>query len=248
MRNRLSFTLLCAVLGMGVAAASSVPEDNQAKFGIGAEQAIVQGSVAKLEALRASLEREASPDRYDLAYLDWRHSQLLPRKAKKERRLLLKRAQTMLEGLIEADPNNAEAHALHGSSIGEQITGMWSGIRLGRKATASLNRGFDLEPNNPRVALQRGISYFFTPKSFGGGLPKAEQELRRALALFKQEPKDKPWPNWGHVDVLVWLGQTLAKIGKPEQARTSYQEALKLEPAHAWIRDELIPALDAAKR
>ncbi|MCP3995821.1 MAG: hypothetical protein GY722_12270 [bacterium] len=195
-----------------VLATIAVASDADATFGLRAEQAVIQGSVVKMQALRSSLERDPSPDHYNLAYLDWRQSQLLPDNARKEKRRLLKRAQKHLEILLETDPDNAEAYALRGSAIGERITGMWSGMRLGRKASASLNRGVELGSDNPRVALQRGISFFFTPKSFGGGLPRAEQELRRALRLFAKEPSATPWPNWGRVDVRVWLGQTLAKV------------------------------------
>jgi len=251
MRKTLTVTFLLAGLGLGfapIALASDAPENRQTTFARRVEQAVVQGSVAKLTALRSHLERGGS-DLYDLAYVDWRTSQLLPDKSKKEKRKLLKQAQQHLDQLLETDSKNAEAHALHGSVIGEQITGMWSGMRLGRKSKKSLDRALELGPDNPRIALQRGISFFFTPKSFGGGLPKAEKELRRALDLFAREPSEKPWPNWGHVDVLVWLGQTLVKAGKPQEARASYEAALKLEPAHTWVRNELLPALDdAAKR
>ena len=250
MQKRL--TLLSVSVALCVSApalASKASPDPDATFATRAKNAVVQGSVAKLEALRSNLERSDQNDRYNLAYIDWRTSQLLPHRAKKEKRKLLKRAQQQLDQLLETDSGNAEAHALHGSVIGEQITGMWSGMRLGRKSKKSLDRALELGPDNPRIALQRGISFFFTPKSFGGGLPKAEQELKRARNLFAREPSEKPWPNWGQVDVLAWLGQTLAKVGKPEEARASYEAALKLEPAHKWVRDELLPRLDdPAKR
>ena len=250
MRKPLTATLFCVVSGLGLATAapaSDVSTGSQA-FAIRAEQAIVQGSVAKLVALRSSLERSDKDDRYNLAYLDWRTSQLLPHKSKKEKRELLKRAEEQLDQLLETESANAEAHALRGSVIGEQISGMWSGMRLGKKSTKSLNRALELGPDNPRIALQRGISFFFTPKSFGGGKPKAEKELRRALELFAREPSGKPWPNWGQVDVMAWLGQTLAKLDKPEEARASYEAALKLEPNHTWVRDQLLPVLDAERK
>ena len=260
MRKPLTVTLVGVVLGLGVAEialASDVPDDRQATFETRARQAIAQRSIAKLEALRSNLERRGSlndnetskEDHYNLAYLDWRISHVLPDNAKKEKRRLLKQAQRQLESILETDPSNAEVHALRGSAIGEQIGGMWSGMRLGRKARSGLDRALELEPDNPRVALQRGISFFFTPKTFGGGLPKAEQELRRARDLFAREPPGKPWPNWGQVDVLAWLGQTLAKAGKTDEARSLYEDALKLEPAYTWVRDVLLPGLDdPAKR
>lgn len=122
--------ILVWFIGLGLATIA-VAADADATFGLRAEQAVVQGSIAKLRALRSSLERDSSPDHYNLAYLDWRHSQLLPNKARKEKCRLLKRAQKQLETLLETDPENAEALARRGGVIGEQITGMWSGMRLG---------------------------------------------------------------------------------------------------------------------
>ena len=213
------------------------------------DRAVVQGSVEALEELRSEVQPRAesvdpSPsDRYLLAYLNWRIQQL-PGMSKKQKKIYLKEAQAQLELLLEARPDDAEAHALRGSSIGERITGGFSGMFLGPKASGALNRAYELGPDNPRVALQRGISYFFTPKTFGGGVEKAEAELRRARELFEGETAGQPWPNWGRLDCLAWLGQVLASQGQTEEARVLYQEALKLEPEFGWVRHQLLPDLD----
>lgn len=249
MREWLTVTLLCIVLvhaAAWISDASEAPGNRQETFTQHVERAIIQGSIAKLEALRSSIEGQDGTDRYNLAYLDWRIGQLLPRNENKAKRKLLKRAQEQLELLLEVDPQNAEAHAMHGSVIGEQITGMWSGMRLGRTSKSSLDRALELEPENPRIALQRGISFFFTPKTFGGGLLKAEQELKRARELFAREPAGKPWPNWGRVDVLAWLGKAREEAGESAEALALYEAALKLEPDHSWVRNVLLPGLASA--
>ncbi len=75
-------------------------------------------------------------------------------------------------------------------------------------------------------------------------MSKAEAELRRALTLFGDENPETPWPNWGRVDALAWLGQTLLKQDRPAEARKLYEKALSIEPNHTWIRDVLLPAAD----
>jgi len=219
------------------------------------ERAVVTGSVDDLRGIRSELERlvdaregtAAPSDRYDLAYVTWRICQELAEDDKKERRKLLKDAQRELDLVLKAKPDDAEAHALRGSVIGDRIGGVFSGMSLGPKASKSLNRAFELDPKNPRVALQRGVSYFYTPKAFGGGPENALQELERAQQLFQAEEKDRPWPNWGRVDALAWLGLVLAQSGRVEEARAAYKKALQLEPDHAWIRRELLPALEASE-
>jgi tetratricopeptide (TPR) repeat protein len=213
------------------------------------DRAVVQGSVEALEELRSEvLPRveggDPSPsDRYLLAYLNWRIQQL-PGMSQEQKKIYLKEAQAQLELLLEARPDDAEVHALRGSAIGERITGGFSSMFLGPRASGALQRAYELGPENPRVALQRGISYFFTPKAFGGGVERSEAELRRARELFAAEDAGRPWPNWGRLDCLAWLGQVLASQGQTEEARVLYQEALKLEPEYDWVRHALLPALD----
>lgn len=215
------------------------------------DAAVTEGSIETLRGIRSELE-EGIEERgsaarvagnYELAYVDWRIAQLLDRGAKKERKRLLKEAQTRLDLILEVDPAHAEAHALRGTSIGDRIEGAFSGMVLGGRASASLDRAAELAPENPRVAVQRAIGFFFTPKAFGGGMERAEAELRRARRLFEEGDAAKVWPFWGRVDTLVWLGQVLAETGRREEARAVYEEALTLAPGHAWTRKELLPAL-----
>jgi tetratricopeptide (TPR) repeat protein len=220
------------------------------------ERAVVAGSLVDLEAIKALLLERLDAedceagwiDNYNLAYISWRICQLLGPDEKKQKRRLLKEAQRRIEERLEYEPDDAESHALRGSVIGEQIGGFFRGMFLGPKATKSLEKAFELDPDNPRVALQRAISYYFTPKTFGGGLDKAEQELRRARELFESETAAHPWPSWGRVDTLAWLGQVLEKAGRVDEARAAYEEALVLEPEHAWLKHELLPALDSNGR
>lgn len=217
------------------------------------ERAVAVGSLPSLQAMRIQLlqdmESAGVPDggqRYLLAYLNWRIQQNLdPEKDRKQRDRLLKEAQKGLKKLLKTDPGNAEALALRGSVLGERIHGFFRGMFLGPKASKSLRRAAEIAPENPRVALQRGIGWYFTPKAFGGGMEAAEAKLRRALELFRHEDESAPWPNWGRVDAFAWLGRLLAEKGEVSQARDLYEQALAIDPEHAWIRDELLPALDA---
>ena len=76
-------------------------------------------------------------------------------------------------------------------------------------------------------------------------MDKAAKELERAQELFRLQRPEQPWPNWGSIDVFGWLGQVFVRSGKFEAARALYEEALRFEPNHTWIRLELLPVLEA---
>jgi tetratricopeptide (TPR) repeat protein len=121
-------------------------------------------------------------------------------------------------------------------------------MTLGPKASSSIEAALRLAPDNPRVVLQSGIGAFFAPKTFGGGMEKAEKAFRRAERLFAAEPANQAWPNWGKLDVLAWMGQVLAAKGDREGARSYYKRALEIQPGYAWVRLSLLPGLDRPVR
>lgn len=223
------------------------------------EHAVVVGSVPALEqyreALLADLKKSSGPDanlvRYTLAYVDWRLHPLLDvdTATKKQGQAYLEEAEKQLVAVVGAEPDNAEALALLSAVYGQEIgSSIWKGIVLGPRSSAAVEKAMKLAKENPRVALMAGVGAFFTPKMFGGGVDKAERELRRAEALFSKEAPNKPWPNWGRIDVLAWLGQVLASTGDREGARAVYARALTLQPDFGWVRYVLLPALDSQPR
>lgn len=55
-----------------------------------------------------------------------------------------------------------------------------------------------LDPDNPRYHLTLGISSYYTPEMFGGGVDKAFESLNKALELFpKRKEKEEYYPDWG---------------------------------------------------
>ncbi len=217
------------------------------------ERANVRGDRAALESAREELlsaldcaGEKISDYRYALAYADYRLSTLAGRGEKDSERYL-EEAEKELEKLLKEKPSDAEAHALYGTVNGNLISGMWSGMRRGPRAGRAYERARALAPENPRVAMQEGVSRLFRPGFAGGGLDEAERDLTRALALFAQEPQDSPWPNWGRAEIHAWLGLTMTKKKDYASARAHLEEALRLEPSYAWVKEILLPELKAAE-
>ena len=182
---------------------------------------------------------------YLLGYVNWRAGALMSgiEAHEDEREALLEEAQQTLEVLVEAQPKDAEAHALLASVLGFRIgSSMFRGMRLGPRSSSLFDKALALQPDNPRVALLRGVRALYTPSMFGGGDDVAAAELDRAHMLFEKGSMST-WPNWGRVDVFAWRGQLAAKRGDHAGARALYERALVEVPNARWIKDTLLPAL-----
>lgn len=220
------------------------------------DRAIVVRDPGLLEDCRNVLRREAAllPSHplggslqraYTLAFVNSRLAPMLPESRRGERKALLEEAAEALRQILRINPRDAEAQALLGAVYGAQISGSpWKGMMIGPRISSAFGEAERLAPENPRVALQKGITLFYVPKALGGGPEAAAKELRRAEALFAREPAGKPWPNWGRVDAHVWLGRALAEKGDRQGARAAYLRALALAPEYALVRSEFLPAVE----
>lgn len=202
-----------------------------------------RGNLAELRALREVLQGEVKADeslrRYTHAFV-LRALAFSPKTSDDEQRQLLELAIKELERAVELDPRNAEAHALLGSTYGASIGSFPErAAELGQKSRASLRKAMELQPHNPRVHYLHGSSAFHRPAEFGGGPAVAEPLLRKAVELFKNEPPQKPWPNWGRYETHVLLAQTLEKLGRRDAAVEQYELALAIVPDSEYVRSIL---------
>ena len=222
------------------------------------ERAYVQGDGPEMIAVRTALNElldseltddQRSITRYTAAYLNWRLFVIPDGVPEAERDALLDEAVDLLSEILADDDGNAESHALLASVYGQQIgASAWRGMVLGRRASRESERALELAPANPRVLLLDGVGKLNTPRMFGGGEGKAESLLHQAVAAFRTEPPDRPWPRWGLIDAYAWLGQVLVRRGDLDAARQYYLQALEIEPSFGWVRELLLPALEARER
>ena len=221
------------------------------------EAANVAGDLNRLTSAAAMLDRVliATPNDPLLLYyrsLALYRSATLYTGLKKndEAKRALDEADLLLEQATARAPT-ADALALRSSVMGLMIGlsgNPLSGMTLGPKSSGLLDRAKEIEPKNPRVWLISGMSAMFTPKMFGGGTDRAEQDLRKAIALFETDRPAAPAPSWGHADAYIWLGQTLQKEEKIDAARAAYQKALELQPGNQWVQRVLLPSLGGSAK
>jgi tetratricopeptide (TPR) repeat protein len=120
-------------------------------------------------------------------------------------------------------------------------------MRFGPRALSQLDEAIEAAPNDPRVALLNGMTRLNAPSVFGGGPPRAEAELRKAIRLFASDRSASPLPRWGRTDAHIWLGLALQAQNKRAEARAEFDRALAITPGHRWILETLIPDLERAR-
>jgi len=67
----------------------------------------------------------------------------------------------------------------------------------GAEAGQALQKGMQMDPNNPRLYYLQGMSLFNTPEQFGGGKAKAKPVFEKAVELFKAAQPKPLYPRWG---------------------------------------------------
>ncbi|HYC93104.1 MAG TPA: hypothetical protein VEO54_28120 [Thermoanaerobaculia bacterium] len=188
---------------------------------------------AELRAIRDELPAD---QHYTRGYV----ARALALTAKDDRKALFLEAIEQLEQAVAKQPRSGDAHALLGSTYGAAIGAFpFRAPELGQKSRAALQKAMELEPYNPRVHYLHGSSAFYRPAEYGGGAAVAEPFLRKALELFRSEPPEKPWPNWGRFETHLLLGQVLEKQNRRADARAQYELALAIAPESEYVRKRL---------
>jgi hypothetical protein len=99
----------------------------------------------------------------------------------------------------EAIEKNAEILTIRNMAATQQMMvdpqSRW--MSYGQEASSYLQKGMQMDPNNPRLYYLQAMSVFGTPEQFGGGKAKAKPIFEKAVALFKTENPKPLYPHWG---------------------------------------------------
>jgi len=151
-------------------------------------------------------------------------------------------AKKYLEKLIELQPDWGEPYALYAALLGYEIAlNPDRGMELGMKTFSYFGRAESAEPQNPRVFLLKGLSLFYWPAEYGGGLDNALAVLVQAAALFENERTDDPLkPSWGLDECLTFMARAYSQKGEKEKALDCLKRALIANPDYGLARQELL--------
>lgn len=119
-----------------------------------------------------------------------------------------------------------------------------SAVSLTPQIHSLLDESQQLNPDNPRPYIIRGIMKLQTPAVFGGSIEDAAKNFSKAIQLFEKEDEADPLkPHWGYLDALAWMGITQEKLENYDAAKFAYQKALNFEPEYARVKYSLLPKL-----
>ena len=158
------------------------------------------------------------------------------------RKALLDEAESLLDAHLADTPDDAEALLILSQVYQTRITGMRSGMRYGRRSGETLERAFELAPENPQVLYHKGVNQLMAPGPFGDR-DAARLRLREAVRIFEAEEAGADGFVWGYAEALAYLGLCLARDDDTARAKEFYEKALAVQPGYVWVREELLPDL-----
>ncbi|TGK22039.1 hypothetical protein [Leptospira stimsonii] len=121
---------------------------------------------------------------------------------------------------------------------------------LGSKNLYSKLEEFDsklrsIEDENPRINLVKGLEKLYNPESKEKSQKKAISYFSAGVKYFeKLETYDSSKPNWGYLDLLIFLSLSLSANQKFDDALQNAKKIQKFLPEFKYINSILIPDLE----
>lgn len=163
---------------------------------------------------------------------------------KKEATGMLDKAFDYLDSYLNKHPNSAEAYAIKSSFYGYSIgISPYKAPFIGPKSNGALEHALTLDAKNPWVILAKANSLHYVPKMFGGDPAQAVKLYHLAIdgIIKRGEAKN----SWNYLNAYVNLGFCYTKLKQYDAALQTYKQVLSIAPTFKWVKDELIPKLQA---
>jgi tetratricopeptide (TPR) repeat protein len=134
------------------------------------------------------------------------------------------------ERAVALKPGEAEYHRIWGTLCGQEAAslGALGALKYGHCALEEVNKAMALDSREPMNYLSRGIGNYYLPAAFGGGVELAIKDFEKAIALDANS-----------ADAHLWLGIALRKLNRNGDAHKEFEQAVKLNPARLWAKQQL---------
>jgi tetratricopeptide (TPR) repeat protein len=157
--------------------------------------------------------------------------------------VVIAKGNTLLDGLLKEQPNNATAMAFKGAFTAFKINlNRLKVMSLGRESLSWMEKALTAEPDNVQALADRGNAYVHAPAIFGGNPEQGILMYRKGLSLL--EKRNQAAGNWFYLYLLVCTADSYKRINQIEKARQYYERALQVEPRFRLVKEVLLPALD----
>ncbi|MCP4632137.1 MAG: hypothetical protein GY855_04360 [candidate division Zixibacteria bacterium] len=187
---------------------------------------------------------------YYLTYCDYRLADyFMSQDDKKQAKDFIDDGLEMLDKCIELKPKSADAFALRSSLLGRKAgLNPLKAIWYGPKSNNAIKNALQLDNQNPRVYLIKGINQYFTPEMWGGGKEKALSTLKKSVELFSKDTAEFPMPDWGYDESYMWLGIIEMDLNHLDSAEVCLQRALEKNPNCGRIKNVLLFKLEEKRK
>jgi tetratricopeptide (TPR) repeat protein len=254
MKKKMVCFLIVLCIVQGLSAQTNTKLDSLILVGKGRmQEAVDMWDVQKMMASRALFERLSGDSsaswlvHYYLGFADLKifHYYFF-REEKEMAKKYIEDGVAHLEKTIGQKEDFAEGYALLSSLLGNKISlNPMLGMSLGMRSGTLIGQAFSLEPENPRISLIAGQSAYYTPEMFGGGKDKAKQHLLKAIEYFQTfRPENPTYPSWGYDEAYTFLGMVQMDQDELDEAMSSFQKALEINPQNGQIQFQLLPQLE----
>jgi tetratricopeptide (TPR) repeat protein len=132
------------------------------------------------------------------------------------------------EKAVSLKPDNAEFYRLLGTLYGQAVTNIMNGLTYGAKAKEAVNKAVEKAPKSSMVYVARGVGNYYLPAQLGGGAKLAIPDFQKAIELDAK-----------NAEAYLWLGLSLRKENRDDEARKAFAKSLELNPNRVWAKQQL---------
>jgi len=113
-----------------------------------------------------------------------------------------------------------------------------------------IDRALELEPDNPRVLWIQAIPFLVLPPERGGSIDRAIELYHKMVENARPLTPNSPLPDWGKAEGLMSLANAYILKPSPDvnAAQAEARAALELQPQWHFVRDVLVPQIEAKRK
>lgn len=240
MERKIHIGLLTVLLLLGISAGASTPQALIYRAYSEGDMALWKRVVDRMDARPEKSSRfMLELVNYQYGYIAW----AIGNERTDEARNYIQRADKYLDTLEGRGYRLADVYAYRAALLGFQISiTPHRTPMLGPRSMRYARRAVEADPNAYMGHVQLGHIAYFMPAIMGGSKEQAIQHYLNALRRLVGDG-EPPENEWNYLNLLITIGQAYQAVENYTMAKRFYLTVLRIVPDFAWVRDDLMPAL-----